>query len=339
MRVSVLSLVIALGAIGCGSTTAGSGGSGGGSGGSGGGSGGSGGGSGGSGGTGGSGGNYTLAASVSIGGSDSPITLQPGQETTVCITKRLGNADAIDVTKMHTTLAAGSHHMIFYISSDTTENPTPTPCQPFQGIVQGTKPLFIAESPDSVLIFPQGVAYSLPANTMYRLEAHYINTTGAVLHGMGTVEIYKNTDPQTITDHANLMFMGNANISIPPDSAEHSVGPTYHAIPAGTKLFGLTTHEHHLGSDAFVTYSTSASDSGTMLLDNPDWNNPQLALFDPPLTVEAGHGLRFVCKYINDTGQTVNFGESANEEMCFIWTYYYPDRGFSICITGLFNPC
>ena len=339
MRVSVLSLAIALFAIGCGSTTAGSGGSGGGSGGSAGngtgGSGGGSGGSGGSGGTGGSGGNYMLAGTASIG----PITLNPGQETTVCITKRLGNANAIDITKMHTSLAPGSHHMIFYKSSDTTESPNPTPCQPFVGIIQGTVPLFIAESPDSVLTFPQGVAYSLPANDMYRLEAHYINTTQQTIQGMGTVELYTNTDPASITDHANLMFMGNANISIPPDNQVHSVGPTYHAIPAGTKIFGLTTHEHHLGVDAYITLSTSASDQGSMLLDNPDWNNPILKVFDPVIEMQAGHGLRFVCSYLNDTGQTVSFGESANSEMCFIWAYYYPDAGFQICATGLFNPC
>src|SRR5215468_1093395 len=102
MRVSVLSLCFALIAIGCGSTTAGSGGSGGGSGGSGGGSGGAGGGSGGAGGgTGGAGGNYMLAGTVSIG----PIPLGPGEEKTVCITKRLGNAAALDITRMHTSLA------------------------------------------------------------------------------------------------------------------------------------------------------------------------------------------------------------------------------------------
>jgi hypothetical protein len=340
MRVSVLSLCFVLIAIGCGGTTAGSGGSGGGSGGAGGGSGGAGGGSGGagggSGGTGGSGGSYMLAGTVSIG----PITLQAGQETTVCITKRLGNANALDITKMHTTLAPGSHHMIFYRSNDTTESPNPTSCQPFQGIIQGTVPLFIAESPDSVLNFPQGVAYSLPANTMYRLEAHYINTTQQVLQGMGTVELYTNTNPATITDHANLTFMGNAQISIPAGrTCELPCGgtptPTFHALSAGTKVFGVTTHEHHLGIDAWVELTTGANVSGTMLVDNPDWNNPLLKLFDPPLEIQAGQGLRFNCKYQNDTNATVSFGESATEEMCFIWAYYYPDAGFQLCANGI----
>src|SRR5262249_14550575 len=219
--------------------------------------------------------------------------------------------------------------------NDTTENTTPTPCQPFVGILQGTVPLFIAESPDSVLNFPPGVAYSLTANQMYSLAAHYINTTGQAIDGHGTVEIYTNTNPSTITDHANLMFMGNAGINLPPNSGTVTVGPTFHAIPAGTKVFGVTTHEHHLGTDANIQLSTSASDPGMMLLDNPDWNNPLLKMFSPPINIQAGQGLRFNCSYVNDTNATVRFGESATDEMCFIWAYYYPDAGFQICADGL----
>src|SRR5207247_2558040 len=140
MRVSVLSFCFALIAVGCGGTTAGSGGAGAGAGGS---AGSGAGGSGGSGGTGGAGGQYTLAATVSVG----PIAIDRGQETTVCITKRLPIDHPIDVTRIETTLAPGSHHMILYKSSDTTEHPNPVGCMPFVGIIQGTIPLFIAESP------------------------------------------------------------------------------------------------------------------------------------------------------------------------------------------------
>jgi Copper type II ascorbate-dependent monooxygenase, C-terminal domain len=325
MRAATLSLcLILVGTMGCDSGSGGSGGTAsGGSAGT------------GSGGTGGAGGQYSLAATVSIG----PITLNPSQETTVCITKRLPTTAALDVTRIQTTLAPGSHHMILYRSAETTESPTPTPCIPFIGIVQGIVPLFIAESPQSVLNYPPGVAYSLPAMQMYRLEAHYINTTPNPLMGMGSVEIYTNSVPDTITDHANLMFMGNTDISIANgQTCELPCGgapaPTFHAIAAGTKIFGLTTHEHHLGIDAWITLSTSASDPGTMLYDNPDWSNPPLKLFDPPLSVGAGQGLRFNCKYYNDTGQTVTFGESATDEMCFIWAYYYPDAGFKACANG-----
>ena len=27
----------------------------------------------------------------------------------------------------------------------------------------------------------------------------------------------------------------------------------------------------------------------------------------------------------------MTFGESANNEMCFFWTYYYPDKGAHVC--------
>ena len=29
--------------------------------------------------------------------------------------------------------------------------------------------------------------------------------------------------------------------------------------------------------------------------------------------------------------QQVSFGESFNDEMCFLWHYYYPSQGFQVC--------
>jgi hypothetical protein len=30
----------------------------------------------------------------------------------------------------------------------------------------------------------------------------------------------------------------------------------------------------------------------------------------------------------------VKFGESFNDEMCFLWQYYYPSQGFQLCVDG-----
>src|SRR5215510_7658137 len=267
-----LALVVAGGTMfsACGGSggNGGSGGAGGG-GGSGGGSGGSGGsgGTAGSGGTGGAGGNYALAAEITIG----PFMLNPG-EVTYCITRRMPTSANTDVTRIESSLLPGSHHLIFYKSADAQEAPNPTPCTPFVGLIQGTIPLYIAESPEAHLDFPQGVAYSLPAGQMYRLEAHYINTTQSMITAMGTVRVYTYTNPAQVTNHADLLFYGNANISIPP-GATVTVGPTFHAINDGRKLFAMTTHTHRLGIDANIELSTGANDPGMQLYDNRVWDN------------------------------------------------------------------
>ena len=53
---------------------------------------------------------------------------------------------------------------------------------------------------------------------------------------------------------------------------------------------------------------------------------PPLELFDPPLELPADNtkGFAYQCHWKNTTPSTVCGGLSANDEMCFFWSYYYP---------------
>ena len=51
-----------------------------------------------------------------------------------------------------------------------------------------------------------------------------------------------------------------------------------------------------------------------------------------PVEFAEGDGLRFSCDYFNASDQTVQIGESARKEMCFLWGYYYPSTGFKVCM-------
>src|SRR5689334_15485550 len=135
MRIALVASLFAM-IVGCGQSPGSPNGNGGGGAG-GGGAGGAGGGTGGTGG-GGSGGGGSTGNSVSV--SIGPIPLSAGEETTVCIIKRLPNTSDIDVVNVATTLAPGSHHLIAYKSNATTESTTPTPCNAFEGVLNGEAP-------------------------------------------------------------------------------------------------------------------------------------------------------------------------------------------------------
>ena len=42
------------------------------------------------------------------------------------------------------------------------------------------------------------------------------------------------------------------------------------------------------------------------------------------MTVRAGERLDVDCTFINGTGSTVTFGDSSDQEMCFVGIYRYP---------------
>ena len=233
------------------------------------------------GGTGGGGSGMTY--DISIG----PVTLAPGEERIVCVDKKLPTTAAIDMVKITSEITQGGHHLVFYKSGATAEAPTPYTCQTFRDIMSGTVPLYIAQKSSTVLNFPTGVAYTMPAGQMVRVELHFLNTTAAPLPVTGTVHI---TDAVagTITEHANLMFYGNLRIAIPPQSMA-TVGPTFRKFAsAAPKIFGLTGHQHQRGTSISIELASAATGAGTPLYTNTNWSDPPLTIFDPPLVPTAG---------------------------------------------------
>jgi hypothetical protein len=108
-------------------------------------------------------------------------------------------------------------------------------------------------------------------------------------------------------------------------------GPSTDVDLTKLNIFAFTSHEHHRGTDVKIWRSTSVdTSSAEMIYDNTSWNNPPLKVLpdDQLLKFGAGEGFAWQCSYDTsaDTSQ-VCFGESANDEMCFIWAYYYPSVG------------
>ena len=75
--------------------------------------------------------------------------------------------------------------------------------------------------------------------------------------------------------------------------------------------------------------------------DGKNWADPPLELFSPPLDFPTNganpfstKGLAFECKWNNPTPNMVKFGEGFNDEMCFLWQYYFPSQGFQVCMGG-----
>jgi hypothetical protein len=273
-----------------------------------------------------SGGSNSVTAAIG------PIPVAAGMEETVCIITPLTNAADMWVTDMHSTLAQGSHHLIIYTTTES-ENLTPTPCMPFQGIAFGVaKPMVIITKDRADWTFPQGVGLLLKAHQMVRVEAHYINVTQSALQGMGTVDIHgmpvAGAPPM---QQADSLFWGTMNIDIPPNGT-FSTGPQFQAGTASTHLISITTHQHRLGTGIQVWESAQSGDMGTQIADDTDWTNPSWKLLAPQYDFNGTNGLTYQCAWTNTTTQTVTFGESALDEMCFIGGFYYPSQGFQLCL-------
>jgi Copper type II ascorbate-dependent monooxygenase, C-terminal domain len=268
-----------------------------------------------------------------------PVDVPVGVENTQCIWLRLSNDAPIKVHQMHNALSVVSHHLIVYKDDmDTVEQTTPMPCQPFTGALNTTgaiEPIVITQKHDDEISLPDGVAYTLDAHQMIKLEMHYINATDSDQMGQATVDLFA-ADPATIHDEAGLMFAGSLDIDILPN--QQFTLHQFLTLPAAFNLssshiWAMTGHEHKLGTG--VTINVAPSRDGPMTSEyapNPFlWAEPVTTTYDPDFSIPQSGGFDFTCTYTNTTNAEVKFGESANDEMCFFWVYYWPSQGSRVC--------
>jgi hypothetical protein len=263
-----------------------------------------------------------------------PIPVAAGQEETVCIVKPLGNTEDVLLTGFDMTLAPGSHHLIVY-QTDAAEVDTPYPCSPFTGVLVGDDvPLAIANELHVDFSFPQGVGMAVPANTMIKIEAHYINASADAIQGHGAATLH--TLPMSAAgayQQTSFLIMGTLNIDIPPN-ASVSTGPIFQAADEGLHMIEVSTHQHRLGTGIKAWASADQGDLSHPIANDPDWSNPAWSALSPQIDFNGKNGLTYQCDWTNTTDQTVTFGESALDEMCLVLGYYYPAKGVYACIDG-----
>jgi len=282
------------------------------------------------------------------------VSVASGDESTQCVVVQLPNTTAIQVHQIHTTTSTATHHVILYRDNDPAAvvQSTPAPCQPFTGALNPSGmigPVMITQKQDDQLTLPDGVAYQFAANQFIRIEMHYINTTDLPLTATETTTFYA-ADPATITDQADLLFIGSPDINIPAGQSftlHQFFKPGATETFLGAKIFAITGHEHKLGTGVVVKTGTSASDPAMTTVYDPmpfQWSEPATTNHNPTFGIPAGGGFDFTCTYDNTMGASaVKFGESATDEMCFFWAYYYPANGSHVCVhtnqVGNLNVC
>ena len=201
-----------------------------------------------------------------------PVSVAAGQENTQCVVKRLGNAALMHVGSIHNVLTQGSHHLIVYRTNDTVEQPTPFDCKPFVGTLNPAKgsPLMITQKKDELLALPDGVAYTLQADQMIRLEMHYINPGSSAIMVEGQSTFIPIADA-AFKYEADFLFIGDPDINVPAHSTS-TLGPIFYKLPAAyatSNFFAITGHEHQFGTNVTISTAMSAADPGTSIYNVP----------------------------------------------------------------------
>lgn len=248
--------------------------------------------------------------------------LPAGAERYLCVRTTLEEdvyIDAFDAIS-----PGGTHHTVLTVGPPSGPDGA-RPCNSFEN--------------HHIMIFGSGVgteAFSLPPGVAVRVEAgqqlllnlHLFNASEDELEGVSGIRarIAARADVEHV---AESVLMGPLDLDIGPGEQEVVGGCT---LDDDATIFAVAPHMHQLGRHMTVHARRASGDA--LIHDGPYDFDAQEVLPVEPVELAAGDFVEVRCRYDNDTGERVRWGESSLDEMCFAGVYRYPvrdDAGLFVC--------
>ncbi|MBI4602590.1 MAG: hypothetical protein HY721_11580 [Planctomycetes bacterium] len=254
-----------------------------------------------------------------------------------------GRTEDVVVERIDIHMTEASHHMILYEWISATKPPAGVRDSSFANFL--TSQRFIAGAQQSFfsVAFPPGVGLKFSRNASFDLNSHYINLSGqAPILGEVYVNIFF-AAPGSITTFVKPIFDINPSINVPP----HETRTTKWSFPGVTStqqdpalgsngrvarethIYSLSSHMHRHGVrfTGFLIQNGRDLSPPRMLYDNPDWDDPVFKVFDPPLVLQPGQGIRFETTHTyddppSDNSPALTFGPTSEDEMAILLGFY-----------------
>jgi hypothetical protein len=182
--------------------------------------------------------------------------------------------------------------------------------------------IFMAGPGTGELTLPPGVAMHVRPGQFVSINQHVVNDTDSDQSGSTLIQV-RTGDPATITDEAELALGGTFLINIPSDGVRHTASGGC-GVHIAQRVFALQPHLQATG--VHVAFRHDVGNDGTPLVD-ADYSISSQFIYPVPTaqqTLAVGDRVVTTCSYVNSTGQTKVFGESALNEQCFVGMYRTP---------------
>ena len=288
-----------------------------------------------------------------------PFIIEPGTEREVFYARQITDAtgqplqEDIFVNKYEIVYPTGSHHFILYRITDkgleddilnrgvtpgVGVNPEDSfrvldPANPQALGNFGVHRIYITgtqTAEKTVYQFPEGVVLRLAGDTIYDLNAHFVNLLGTkAIEGEVYVNLYT-IPPEQVEHEAVELFSANTDIFVPPgttrvamkdETVREEISRRGYDPNTVLNLLMITSHMHRHG-ELFEIFQMS---TGSLLHRSVTYDDAPITVFDPPLVLDANDGLTYECTHNNyDRGVPLTFGFTSEDEMAIIMGYYYP---------------
>ena len=289
-----------------------------------------------------------------------PFKIEPGTEREIFYATQIADESGdppqgdIFVNKYEIAYPTGSHHFIIYrlteqgleegiLELGVTPNIGVDPADSFRELdplnpqalgnfglhrvwVGGTQ-----TGDKTTFAFPKGVALRLAGDTVFDLNAHFVNLLGTEpLIGEAYVNLY--TVPPEEVEYEAVEIFASVKLDaiyVPPGEIRVVDRDLYVRDELARRGFApdtvlnvvmLTSHMHRHGE----LFEINRISTGALLHRSIAYDNAPITIFDPPLALGTDDGLSFACTHNNyDKDAPITFGFTSEDEMCIMFGYYY----------------
>lgn len=260
-----------------------------------------------------------------------PFPIPANFEREIFLRKDLNNSEDIYVNKIRSLCRPGTHHFVLSSLLETDNFPLPeSDLMIDQNNMDGTFNLFSqvnrdfilfeAQNADYTLSLPAGYAIRMPANMKLLTNSHYFNKTDKVRFGEVYCNLYtlpKNQVQQVLENGV----LGNEDFTLPPNATTTIV--TQELFDKTTQIILMTPHYHRRGQ-SFTVQIVGGPNNGQTILESFDYQHPTVGYFvNTPLILHPGEGLKTIVTYKNDSGRSVRYGVTSEDEMNYLFYYYF----------------
>jgi hypothetical protein len=260
--------------------------------------------------------------------------IAPGAEVTYCYYFRTPNTAMVPVNHWKSSMTAGSHHLIMYLSDrETGVEGTITEDDCGFGMSGArTAWTYAAQTEEAELLFPEddgnarALAQEIPPGSPGFFQMHYLNATDAPIKATATVEA-AGLAPGIAYTQTGVYVTYNSTINVGANE-QNAVETRSCAVPASMRFWMMSTHAHARST------RTEVRDGERAMFRSTDWEHPDAARFMTPGTFFkfATGQLTYECEFDSD-GPAYHTGPSAQlDEMCMASGYYFPATGPLFCV-------
>ncbi|HVU02838.1 MAG TPA: hypothetical protein VHE30_13855 [Polyangiaceae bacterium] len=253
-------------------------------------------------------------------------TIGPGVETYFCVYQTL--TEDVWISAFDPTEPLGTHHVVVGFDDPGTRpdgvvssedgSGSSTTCS---GVQLSQNMVYFGGVGAGSFEMPKDVAVRIPAGKQLFLGLHLFNTADTELSGRSGMRIL-GPDGGTAPNEAEAVAMGKvAGLVIPPGKVTQTGTCTE---TADATAFALAPHMHLAGRHNKTTVGPPGGPATTIFDEDYAFEAQPYTTLPTPVLLHQNDVITVECDYENTGSQTLNFGESTRNEMCFSFVYRYP---------------